>query len=120
VKQTARHDQMVEVDPTPSRARGVVLVGVTAGATWFDCRLTRVPCIGESISREGSTYRVTAVEHQLIVDDLGHAIFGWHALIDAELIPPQDCLPSVRLPRLRIKRRGRGRRLRPRGPEWSP
>ncbi|MBX3357307.1 MAG: hypothetical protein KF745_02655 [Phycisphaeraceae bacterium] len=52
----------------------------------FDVLLSRVPGIGEHLSKGGDTYQVTAVQH-VPLDEDGRASCGWHALLDAVLIP---------------------------------
>lgn len=55
----------------------------------FDTLLTRVPGIGEVISREDRSYRVTRVAHEPVNED-GKARLGWHAFVDAVLMNKED------------------------------
>jgi hypothetical protein len=80
----------VEYDPSQPRLREIVLVNVTVpGEESFDALLTRVPGIGEEIAREDRSYKITRVQH-MPVDRMGRAEFGWHAFLDAELLPPEE------------------------------
>ena len=77
-------------NPAHPLLRELVLVHVCAtDGTHFDMLLTRVPGIGEELSQEDRIYRILRVQHEPINDD-GRARFGWHAFIDAELLPPED------------------------------
>lgn len=87
--------------------RELVLVHVdvdydTPFAKSFDTLLTRVPGIGEEISREDKSYRVVRVQHEPVDDD-GRARLGWHAFIEADLLPPED--GDLRLPKRRTAKR---------------
>jgi hypothetical protein len=74
-------------NPAHPLLRELVLVHVdgTDGA-FFDVLLTRVPGIGEEIIREDRYYKVLRVQHESVDDD-GRARFGWHAFVDADLLP---------------------------------
>jgi hypothetical protein len=49
----------------------------------FDVLLTRVPCVGEFISKEDYYYKITRVEH-FPVDDDGRSFAGSHAIVVGE------------------------------------
>lgn len=67
--------------------REIVRIGVSSDdGSSFDISLTRVPCVGEEISKNGAVYRITQVRHAAVDDD-GRARLGWHALVDAVLVP---------------------------------
>lgn len=55
----------------------------------FDALLTRVPSIGEEITKEADQYKILRVQHQMVNDD-GRAYLGYHAWIDAKLLPPES------------------------------
>ncbi len=86
-------------DPSQPRLRELVFVHVDFDAKKsFDTLMTRVPCIGEEIVREDKSYKVVRVQHEP-VGASGRARFGWHAFIEAYLMPPDDedlILPSKR------------------------
>jgi len=70
--------------------RTYVLVHVYVGASdGFDISLSRVPGLGEEINVEDRSYKVTRVQHEP-VDEYGRARLGWHAFVDADLLPPED------------------------------
>jgi len=77
------------LDPHEPRLSEIVLLHVhTAADDDFDLLLTRVPGLGEEISREGRSYKIVRVQHEP-VDDGGRARFGWHAFIEAEIVPDE-------------------------------
>ncbi|MCY2950709.1 MAG: hypothetical protein NTU53_01880 [Planctomycetota bacterium] len=96
-------------NPIHPLLRELVLVHVYAGDGEFDTLLTRVPGIGEEINQEDRSYKVIRVQHEPVDDD-GRARLGWHALVDAELLPPEDTEPSSapRGTRRRKRKRGSG------------
>jgi hypothetical protein len=51
--------------------------------------MTREPGIGEEIKRKVRTYRILRVQHEPVDDD-ERARLGWHALVDALLIAPDE------------------------------
>ena len=77
-------------NPIHPLLRELVRVNVLCDdGTSFDSLLTRVPGIGEEISREDRSYKITRVRHEPVDDD-GRARFGWHAFVDAQLQPPDE------------------------------
>ncbi len=75
-------------DPSHPLLHELVRVRLQTGPdTGFDALLTRVPGIGEEINREDQSWQVTRVQHEPVNDD-GRARFGWHAFVDAILVPP--------------------------------
>lgn len=56
---------------------------------WFDVLLTRVPGLGEEVGIETDCYRVVRVTHMPVGYD-GRAYFGWHAMIEVELVPEPE------------------------------
>jgi hypothetical protein len=71
------------------RLREIVFV-----STWchnqpgFSLLLTRVPVVAEQVEHEGLIYRITGVTNYPVNSD-GRARFGWHAMIDLELVPEE-------------------------------
>jgi hypothetical protein len=89
-------------NPAHPLLRELVLVNVDVGnGTSFDVLLTRVPSVGEEITREGDEYRLTRVQHYPVDDD-GRAYLGYHAFVFAELLP-QDDEPTPKRKRSRKK-----------------
>ena len=79
-------------DQSHPRLKELVLVNVLVKEdVFFDLLLTRVPSIGEEINREDRSYKITRVRHEPVDPD-GRARFGWHAFVDAELLP-EDIIP---------------------------
>ena len=88
--------------------RELVRVHVDAddGAS-FDMLLTRVPGIGEELVPEDRCYKALRVQHEPVDND-GRARCGWHAFIEAELLPPDEPAPRPRRKSVRsTKRRSR-------------
>ena len=94
-------------NPDHPLLRELVFVHVYAKDGDFDILLTRVPGIGEEINKEDWSYKVVRVQHEPVDDD-GRARLGWHAFVDAELLPPEDTEPSSALRRTRRRRQKRG------------
>jgi hypothetical protein len=94
-------------DPSNPLLRELVLLHVDGSdGMSFDTLLTRVPGIGEEINREDRSYKVMRVRHEPVDDD-GRARFGWHAFVDAELLP-EDPEPATRHRRTSKRRRKSG------------
>lgn len=86
----------IVVDYSKPLLREIVFVHVSAtDGTTIECLLTRVPGIGEEIVREDKKYRILRVQHHEVDND-GRAAFGWHAFVDAELLPDEDEKPPKR------------------------
>jgi hypothetical protein len=94
-------------NPENPRLRELVFVHVYAVDGDFDLLLTRVPGIGEEINQEDRSYKVVRVQHEPVEND-GRARLGWHAFVDAELLPSEDAEPSAAQRRVRKRTRSRG------------
>ena len=66
----------------------VTISAFTDDGDAFDIILTRVPCIGEEISRGSKTYTITSVQHAPVDDD-GRSPYGSHGYVEA-MFKPDD------------------------------
>ena len=77
-----RESDSFSKDHTPTERRAdLVFVSIMVNdGTWFDVLLTRVPCVGEYLSNQGDTFRVTRVQHSPLYED-GRCWSGLQAIL---------------------------------------